>query len=763
MPQTKIPYEVMKKLPKAELHCHLDGGVRVKTIIELAKEQGVELPSFDEAELKKRVSVDENCQSLVEYLEGFDITNKVLQKPYALTRAMYELCEDAYNDGVRYLEVRFSPILHTGEGLSQGAVMEAVCEGREMALARFPMNIGILVCAMRQMPSEVTAGIAEVAWRYRTKGVVGFDLAGPEKGFSSKLHKKAFDIVRKRCVNCTLHSGEAAGWESVNDSIQYCGATRVGHGVAIQENPELEKYCVDKGIGVECCITSNIHTKAIQKITDHPIRRFFDKGMLCVPCTDNMTVSDVLLTHEYMLIQDKFNFTVPEIVRLIDNGFKVGFLPPIVKKRIRADAFNTTLRILKENDIDVSGVVADPYFTEIGVDYAELGIVAPENIIVPKILKRKEPEITAEIVKALPKTDLHCRFDGSVPPKFIWEELNAAKVDLEPYLHKKVESFEEFEKIITSLESSNDDDIRIAKEITNLVLQTKEQLEKTCEILIDRAIEDNVRYIELVLRPTCHTHKTIKTPEEVVDIIQNKCISLVEKHKHCINVGIVINASNVVDDPLSLDALAKLTIAKKNEKGSLICGFGVHGNKPLSQETLPFFVKSFEQLKEHKVNVVFASGFTNGEDIITAIHSGGAARISGAFAVHSRPAVMQYLAQNRVPVEIGWTPRMKFHSDNVFSGNLIRILIENGVPVTPCTFRSNGDLASSRTESILAIANQCSMRFSDLVDFLATGFRYNFQHYDVRKEAEKKFWEDVAVVAKQHDFKSAIKAQFFPQ
>jgi adenosine deaminase len=701
---------------------------------------------------------------LVEYLRGFDITLRVLQKPYAITRAMFEVCEDAYNDGIRYIEVRFSPILHLNQGLSQGAVMEAVCEGREMAMNRYPINVGVIVCAMRQMDSEVTASIAEVAWRYRTRGVVGFDLAGPEFGFSSKLHKKAFDIVRKRCVNCTLHSGEAAGWESVNDSIQYCGATRIGHGVALKENPELVEFVADKGISIECCPTSNLHTKAIQKITDHPIRDYFQKGIICVPCTDNVTVSNVRLSEEYLLLHEKYHFSVPEIVKLLDYGFCSGFMPPISKRRIRADALFTSLKILSENHFDLSAVVNDRYFADIGVDYASLGLAACPEVIVPGILKGGEPEITDKVIKALPKADLHCRLDGSLPLTYVWEQLQAQKVDISNFGGKGITTLEAFGSFMSKLEgSASSEDVSLAKGITQLVLQTKNDLENACELLITRAVADNVKYIEIVVRPFTHLKKEFQNPNEVISVINQKCLELVKSLEGKIAVGIIINISTLLDDPLAFNKLALATIEAKANKDSLVCGFGVYGPKPISYNSLHYFQATFDLLKEHKINVAISSGYENGEDIIGAIHQGGAARISGAFALHSRPSVMQYLAQNHIPIEIGWTPRMKYHTTNVYSGNLIRTLIENSIPVAFCTFRANGDLTSSRTESLLAIAKECKMNFADLVNFLSQGFRHNFQHYQPRTEGESSFWKEVAQVAKTYNFNTVIPAMHFPK
>jgi adenosine deaminase len=201
-----IPLDVLRKLPKAELHCHLDGSVRPQTIIDLAKEQGVALPTFDVNELRKLICVPLDCPSLEEYLRGFDITLLVLQKQYAIVRVFYEMCEDAVRDGVTYLEVRFSPILHTRHGMALSTVMEAVIEAQAAAELRLPIVVRIIVCGMRQMPSQVSLQLAQIAWRFKP-GVVGFDLAGPELGFSSKQHREAYELIRSKNLNCTLHAG----------------------------------------------------------------------------------------------------------------------------------------------------------------------------------------------------------------------------------------------------------------------------------------------------------------------------------------------------------------------------------------------------------------------------------------------------------------------------------------------------------------------------------------------------------------------------
>jgi adenosine deaminase len=226
--------------------------------------------------------------------------------------------------------------------------MEAVVEGKHLAESRMSITVNIIVCGLRHLPSSTSESLAEIAWRFRDRGVCAFDLAGPESGFSSKEHKEAFAIARKKGINCTLHSGEekAAGWESIWDSIRHCGAQRIGHGVALATNPQLMQFVADQAISLEVCITSNLQTKAIDAITAHPLRTFYDAGVRTVPCTDNRTVSGVTLTGEYMVIQDQLGFKPWEILKLMDNGFSSAFHEHGERSRIRADAFHSALRIL---------------------------------------------------------------------------------------------------------------------------------------------------------------------------------------------------------------------------------------------------------------------------------------------------------------------------------------------------------------------------------------------------------------------------------
>ena len=616
---------------------------------------------------------------------------------------------------------------------------------------------------MRQLPSEQTQAIAEVAWRYRSKGVIAFDLAGPEFGFSSKLHKAAFDIVRSRCVNCTLHSGEAAGWESIRDSIRYCGAHRIGHGVRLTQNEKLMNYIIDKRIAIESCPTSNVHTKAVQKIEDHPIKKFFDAGVIVVPCTDNKTVSNVTLSSEYDVLQKKFGFSVENMVRMMDYGFASAFVTPSEKKRLRADCFHECLKVLISAGIDVSSIVANPYYAQIGVDWRKLGVSSPAaaGVIVPGILKRQEPAITKEIIAALPKTDLHCRLDGSLSIPQLWKELVEAKVDLAPIIGKPVNSLEELHKVMETFENStNPSDISIAKKITTAVLQEAGQIERALTEVIANAVRDNVLYLELVVRPLSHTHGGL-TAHRVLEIVENKCKSLMKEFP--VTVGIVVNASTVVDDPISFHEIAKLAVEFKETEGSLVVGFGCYGDTPIHKKAIKYFRSTFEFLKEHDMSVAMVAGIENAEDILGSIHEGGASRLSGAFALHTFPNTMIYLARHSIPIEMGWTPRMKFHTqDASFAGNAMRIFIENDVPVTVCTFRSRGDIASTRTESFFNIAQECKMKMADLLKLISNGFRFNFQSHTVLNPLLLQFWQKSKVICEKNGFENMIDAFPFP-
>ncbi len=323
----KLTKELIKSLPKAELHCHLDGSMRVETIVDLAKKDGIKLPSDDLNELRKILEVGMNCKSLEEYLLPFDITTQVLQTKEALVRATYELAEDAAEENVRYLEIRFAPLWHIKKGLSLNQVIEAVIEGSKKAENTFNIKIGIIICGIRHTPPADTLKVAEIAVAYKNRGVVGFDLAGAEKDFPAKDHKEAFYLIINNNINTTAHAGEAYGPESIAQAIHYINANRIGHGTRLREDGDLLNYINDHRIPVEMCITSNVQTKAVETFEDHPAKFYFDLGLRVTLNTDNRLISNVTLTDEYMIAIEKLKFTANDIKYIVLNGFKSAFLP----------------------------------------------------------------------------------------------------------------------------------------------------------------------------------------------------------------------------------------------------------------------------------------------------------------------------------------------------------------------------------------------------------------------------------------------------
>lgn len=324
-------------LPKADLHCHLDGCLRLSTLIELAREQRVPLPSFSESGLSAYFSHPETGRNLVEYLSRFETTLSVMQEASAISRIAYELAEDASRENVRYLEVRFSPVLHRDRGLSLHESVEAVREGLRQAQSDRGVRSGIVICALRHLDPVVSEELAELCVDYKNRGVVGFDLAGPEENFPAKRHRNAFKVVLENNVNITIHAGEAWGAESIHQAIHDCGAHRIGHATHLYENQDLLDYVNDHRVPLEICLLSNVQTGAVESVAAHPLRHYFDAGLRVTVNTDSRLISQTTVTDELMRAHAELGFTWPEIKRLVLNGFKSAFLPYADRRALLAE------------------------------------------------------------------------------------------------------------------------------------------------------------------------------------------------------------------------------------------------------------------------------------------------------------------------------------------------------------------------------------------------------------------------------------------
>lgn len=318
-------------LPKTDLHCHLDGSMRPETILALAARDGVALGTDDITELKRRLVCGEKVRDLPQFLQAFDITCAVLQTPHAAERIAYELAEDAHLEGVRYIEVRYSPYLMTQRGMSYDDAIRAVHRGLARAQADFGVRSGQIICALRVLDPKLSVDLALAAVRGRAYGVVGYDLAHAEKGNPPWIHAEAFRIAAEGGLGLTVHAGEAAGPDSILDAINSCKARRLGHGLTLHEDRGLEARVKAEGIAVECCPSSNVQISLIPSFDRHPLKGYLERGLLATLNTDNRLLTGIGVTDEYLRAHEHLGLTRAELVTVAENGFRAAFLDEATK------------------------------------------------------------------------------------------------------------------------------------------------------------------------------------------------------------------------------------------------------------------------------------------------------------------------------------------------------------------------------------------------------------------------------------------------
>jgi len=317
---------VLKALPKAELHVHLDGSLRPDTLLQLATERGVLLPTNDLEALGRHMVVAD-ARGLEDYLERFELTLSVMQDASALERVSFELVEDCAAENVRYVEIRFCPALSTRTGLDAQEVLDAMLRGMDRASATFGVRARAIVCALRTTDPSVSVEMAELAAANRDRGVAAFDLAGAEAGYPVDEHVEAFAIARQAGLPITVHAGEGYGSASIRQAIELAHADRIGHGTRLLEDPELLAVVKERGIPLEVCVTSNVQTRVAKTYESHPVRRYVKEGVAVVLCTDNRMMSGVTLTDEYATLRDHLGFTADELHHLARASFEHAFAP----------------------------------------------------------------------------------------------------------------------------------------------------------------------------------------------------------------------------------------------------------------------------------------------------------------------------------------------------------------------------------------------------------------------------------------------------
>jgi adenosine deaminase len=318
---------ILQALPKTDLHVHLDGSIRPKTLFDLAREQKVALDVRNEAELRTFLDQLTAGVSLPTYLKAFDLTLSVLQRADALERVAFELAEDAHAENVRYMEVRYCPALHLKAGLTMADTVDAALRGLSEAGRRYGIQTGAIICGIRHLSPKLSLELADLAVAYAGKGVVGFDLAGAEKDYPAKAHREAFDRVLRNNVNVTVHAGEAFGPGSIRQALHYCGAHRIGHGTRLREDRMTLDYVNDHRIPLEMCLTSNVQTRATPSFVEHPFRDYMSAGVRVTLNTDNRLVSSTTMTDELERAVTTFGLDPGDVRQVLLNGFKSAFVP----------------------------------------------------------------------------------------------------------------------------------------------------------------------------------------------------------------------------------------------------------------------------------------------------------------------------------------------------------------------------------------------------------------------------------------------------
>lgn len=342
----RIDLESIRRAPKVLLHDHLDGGVRPTTVIDLAAEAGHQLPTTDPEELQAWFTEGANRRDLDLYLQPFEHTVACMQSRDHIERVAAECVEDLLADGVVYAEVRMAPELCIDKGLTPDDAVEAILAGFDKASAGRPIEVGLLVTAMRHAARSTE--IAEVALRHRDQGVVGFDIAGSESGNPPSRHLDAFRIVAQANSHITIHAGEAFGLPSIWEALQICGAERLGHGVRIIDDITVEpdgqvalgrlaSFVRDRRVPLEMCPTSNLHTGVCDTIAEHPIGLLKQLRFRVTVNTDNRLMSDITMSKEFANLHEAFGWGWDDFEWLTINAMKSSFWP-----------FDKRLRIINE-------------------------------------------------------------------------------------------------------------------------------------------------------------------------------------------------------------------------------------------------------------------------------------------------------------------------------------------------------------------------------------------------------------------------------
>jgi adenosine deaminase len=322
-------------LPKADLHRHLEGSLRLSTLVEIAQEHGVDLPSYNIEDLRPYVQITDDPANFHRFLEKFRLLRRFYKTPEAVARVAYEAVADAAQDNVRYLELRFNPAaLARTQGFSYEEVTDWVIEAADRAQADYPITVRLIATAVRNEGVENARRIAAVAIARQERGMAGLDLAGDEVNFDAAPFAPVFREAREAGLGITIHAGEAGGADNVQHAVLEIGATRIGHGVRAIENSDVIKLLRERHITLEVCPTSNLQTGVMHNFSHHPLRDLYMLGVAVTLNTDDPSVSDTTLTDEYLVALMAMGIRMSHLRRMNANALRAAFLPEAERREM---------------------------------------------------------------------------------------------------------------------------------------------------------------------------------------------------------------------------------------------------------------------------------------------------------------------------------------------------------------------------------------------------------------------------------------------
>ncbi len=332
-----IDLAALRAWPKSDLHCHLDGSLRLSTVQELARSAGHPLADKTMAEIRAAVFAGGRGTSLSEYLEAFAVTVSLLKTEAAIRRVAREVVEDAAAEGVLLLELRFCPLIHAG--VAPEAARDAALAGLEEGSAATGIAAGLILCAMRDRDPRCTERVVDLAVSRRGEGVLAVDLAGPEAGFSAQPHGRALRRAAEAGLGVTVHAGEADGPASVWSALDDCGARRIGHACRAVEDPSLLEALAQRGVTVEACPRSNVQTGAVAHLGVHPLLELRAARVAVAVATDNRLVTETSVTEELCSLAEAQSLGREALVEIVLHGFAGSFHPEAPRLRDEAAAY----------------------------------------------------------------------------------------------------------------------------------------------------------------------------------------------------------------------------------------------------------------------------------------------------------------------------------------------------------------------------------------------------------------------------------------